>query len=107
MVEVCYHREYFRVVVDGHAGAGEYGYDLVCAAVSALCLTLAENMKRLQAQGVVRDVVADMKDGHAELSCVPVRKYKNVIEVVFGTVMTGFDAIRALDHDMVKITEYA
>jgi len=30
-----------RLVVRGHAGAGEYGRDVVCAAVSALVETLA------------------------------------------------------------------
>ena len=106
MVEVCYHNEHFRVTVDGHAGSGEYGHDLVCAAVSALCITLGENVQQLKRQGVVRDVVVELKDGHAEVSCVPVRKYKSVVRIVFNTVMTGFEAVSKLDQSRVKISEY-
>lgn len=34
------------IVIDGHAGAGEYGSDVICAAVSALTVTLAERLRR-------------------------------------------------------------
>ena len=34
------------IVIDGHAGAGEFGSDVICAAVSALTVTLAERLRR-------------------------------------------------------------
>ena len=39
------------VTVEGHACADDYGKDLVCAAVSALVLTLEANLKRMHRKG--------------------------------------------------------
>ena len=44
MIQVIYYRQYNRVTVEGHAGSGPDGHDLVCSAVSALALTLAGNV---------------------------------------------------------------
>ncbi len=38
-----------RIRVSGHAGAGPHGYDLVCAAVSALTQSLEINAERAEA----------------------------------------------------------
>lgn len=40
--------------VEGHAGAGEYGKDPVCAAVSTLVLTLLENVPGRAGYGSAR-----------------------------------------------------
>nr|DAF48793.1 MAG TPA: YsxB-like protein [Myoviridae sp. ctfWc3] len=37
-----------RIMVSGHAGAGPHGYDLVCAAVSALTQSLEINAERAE-----------------------------------------------------------
>lgn len=37
-----------RIRVSGHAGAGPYGYDLICAAVSALTQSLEINAERAE-----------------------------------------------------------
>lgn len=37
-----------KLTVSGHAGAGPYGYDLVCAAVSALTQSLELNAERAE-----------------------------------------------------------
>lgn len=36
-----------RIEIDGHAGYGRRGEDIVCAAVSALAYTLAESLENL------------------------------------------------------------
>ncbi|OUQ12087.1 hypothetical protein B5E84_19360 [Lachnoclostridium sp. An14] len=38
--------------VDGHAGAGPYGHDIVCAAVSALTFTLEAALRELSQDGI-------------------------------------------------------
>ena len=44
MTEITYNHQEKKVTIKGHAQSGEYGNDLVCAAVSALTYTLAENI---------------------------------------------------------------
>lgn len=41
------HDRYVRLMAEGHALSGEYGHDLVCAAVSVLTITLANNLERM------------------------------------------------------------
>ena len=76
MVRVVYEVEACRVRVEGHAGAGEFGRDPVCAAVSALCLTLAENGSALGGQAV-------LEPGRAEICCPGA-------EAAFEAVCRGF-----------------
>jgi uncharacterized protein YsxB (DUF464 family) len=54
-----------KITVDGHAGSGEIGRDVVCAAVSTLCLT----MMRAATQVKLNGFEADLQDGHAEIVC--------------------------------------
>lgn len=48
MISVQYDREGVSVSVEGHARSGQEGHDLVCAAVTTLFYTLAENSNMLQ-----------------------------------------------------------
>lgn len=57
-----------RLEVRGHAGAGPYGGDLVCAGVSTLVYTLAENLKG------VDGLFCCLEPGEAVLSCRPCRR---------------------------------
>lgn len=49
-----------QLLVEGHAGFAERGKDVVCAGVSALVCTLAENLRRAGGQ-------AALSPGRAEL----------------------------------------
>ena len=51
MVVIDYNRQFPRVTVKGHAGTAPAGQDLVCAAVSTLTYTLAENVAQLHRLG--------------------------------------------------------
>ena len=46
MIRAAFYARELRLTVEGHAGAGEPGHDLVCAAASTLVLTLAAALKR-------------------------------------------------------------
>ena len=56
MIEVQYDGKAL-VTARGHAGAGEKGQDLVCAAVTALLMTLGENSRK-----------QDLRPGNARIS---------------------------------------
>lgn len=50
-----------QLLVEGHAGFAQRGQDVVCAGVSALVCTLAENLRRVGGR-------AALSPGRAELS---------------------------------------
>jgi uncharacterized protein YsxB (DUF464 family) len=93
MIEVTYYRHYNRVTVKGHAGSGPEGHDLVCAAVSALALTLAGNVSHMEAQEAVRNVVINLKEGDAEIQCTPYRRYKDSVEQIYRAICVGFELL--------------
>ena len=58
MIEVVCSQRSGKIVVSGHAGAGEFGNDLVCAAASILALA---------AKKAFGDEKVRLERGHAEL----------------------------------------
>ena len=93
MINVTYYREYNRVTVEGHAGSGPEGHDLVCASASALVLTLAGNVSYMEAQEAVRNVVIKLDEGNAEIQCTPYRRYKESAQQIFRAICVGFELL--------------
>ena len=93
MIQVTYHRRYNRVTVEGHAGSGPEGHDLVCSAVSALALTLAGNVSYMQAQEAVYDVIMKLEEGSAEIQCTPYRRYKDSVGQIYRAICVGFELL--------------
>lgn len=100
MIQVTYYRTYNRVTIEGHAGAGPEGHDLVCAAVSAIALTLAGNVSYMESQKAVHDVTIRLDDGNAEIQCTPYRRYKDSVAQILRAVCVGFEllATKYPDH---------
>jgi uncharacterized protein YsxB (DUF464 family) len=93
MIQVIYYRRYNRVTVEGHAGSGPEGHDLVCASVSALALTLAGNVAYMKAQDAVYGEILKLNEGNAEIQCTPYRRYKDSVEQIFRAICVGFELL--------------
>ena len=96
MIQVTYHRKHYGVTVLGHAQCGEMGHDLVCAAVSALVLTLASNVVGLRGSKAIRDYNVRTAEGEAEISCIPVRRMRGVVTLIYDTVCNGFSLMQTM-----------
>lgn len=93
MIRVVYDVANNHVTISGHAGSGPEGHDLVCAAVSALALTLAGNVAYMKAQEAVHGEIIKLEEGNAEIKCVPFRKYKDSVAQVMRSVCVGFELL--------------
>lgn len=93
MIKVVYHRLHNRLTVDGHAGSGPEGHDLVCSAVSALALTLAGNVAYMKTRDAVYGEIMKLDEGSAEIQCTPYRRYKDSVEQVFRSICVGFELL--------------
>lgn len=93
MINVIYYRQFNRVTVEGHAGSGPEGHDLVCASASALALTLAGNVSYMEAQGAVHGVTIKLDNGSAEIQCTPYRRYKESAQQIFRAICVGFELL--------------
>ena len=93
MIQVTFYRQYNRVTVEGHAGSGPEGHDLVCSAVSAIALTLAGNVSYMEAQDAVYGVTIKLEEGNAEIQCTPYRRYKESAQQIFRAICVGFELL--------------
>lgn len=79
MIQAIIKRKIKRIngyVISGHAESGEYGHDVVCAAVSVLGITTANNLYKL---AMVKPV-AEMKEGYLSVG-IPLTLSKRQEEV--------------------------
>ena len=102
MIRVTYHRKDNRVTVEGHAGSGPEGHDLVCAAVSALALTMVGNVSYMEAQEAVYGVNMKLEEGSAEIQCTPYRQYKDSVGQVFRSICVGFELLATKYPDNIS-----
>ena len=105
MTEIIYNRKDRKVTVNGHAQAGKIGNDLVCAAVSALTCTLAENIAGYasEIEGISDHIRLD--EGDAEIICTECpTEFGRVIDLVFCTICTGFEKLAETYPENVKYT---
>lgn len=80
----------------GHSGSDrEYSCDIVCAAVSALCLMLARNLEQAESEGTVRLPQYAVADGYVliEVEYAGGDYEKALTDRLMTAVQCGFDAI--------------
>ena len=102
MIHVVYDRTAHCLTMDGHAGAGVPGQDTVCAAASILAYTLAASVVNMQKLGRLTDFAADLREGSAEIRCVPDFAAGCVATLIFDTVCAGFELLAESSPDKVK-----
>ena len=103
MTRVRYDRAGLRMRMEGPAGAGEYGRDIVCAAESILLLVLERQLQELEGENRVSVV---KRPGAAEISCCPARGKTLRCRDVFETVFLGYQLLENMYPAFVR-TELA
>lgn len=101
MIEITYTRRENKVVIQGHAGAGKKGEDIVCAGVSALANTLAANVRHWDKfQKLDGQPKTFLQEGFGEISCNPKPRYEQSVKQVFTAICAGFElcAVSAPEH---------
>lgn len=102
MIHITYSRSRHRLTVVGHAGAAPLGKDLVCAAVSALTLTLASNVASLATGEQATHPVLRLQEGDAWISCVAAPGKGAVVTMIFDTVCAGFELLQTLYPENIQ-----
>ena len=89
MINIKYNRKLSQVKIKGHAASAEKGKDIICASVSMLAYTLAQNLRFAEQQGYVEDLEILLDEGDARIVCRPVEN-EETVECIFETIGTGF-----------------
>lgn len=92
MVKVRFHapaRNRLEFKAIGHAGSGPKGFDLVCAAVSAMVLTMLGGMET-EARGLVEGTV---REGHCEVQVTVPEEMSDSLNTISRVFRYGFDRL--------------
>lgn len=93
MIKVVYERNPMRLTVQGHAGSGEVGHDLVCASASILVYTLASFAKNTYKARQVKKLKVRLDEGDAEISFKAKPRYRMAITLVCDAICGGFQLL--------------
>lgn len=77
--------------IEGHAGYGTYGNDIVCAAVSILGYTWINELLILEERKQVKNVVYEEDNGKL---FVEFSGGDNAVNTAYETILTGFEALQ-------------
>ena len=93
----------YRLQITGHARSGAFGQDLVCAAVSAVALTLAEAVTALEQAGKVKAVAVCLEPGRGEITCRPRLGQRQLTGAVFDAAALGLRRLEREYPDYVNL----
>ena len=83
----------YEVKAEGHAGAGKYGQDVVCAAVSVLLQTLANEVTEAARAGLLAVGVVAHGDGWMKVEMTPTAQTQDMADAWVELVQDGIDAL--------------
>ena len=83
----------YEVKAEGHAGAGKYGQDVVCAAVSVLLQTLANEVTEAARAGLLAVGVVAHGDGWVKVEMTPTDQTQDMADAWVELVQDGIDAL--------------
>lgn len=107
MIEIQLKKNACFLKANGHAGAGEIGKDIVCAAVSTLICTLAQcilnaDIDRMLASAPHLDIGND-GSGRAVIFCEPKKEFQKYVLIQFKTIETGLEMLQLKHPEAVMI----
>lgn len=83
----------YEVKAEGHAGAGKYGQDVVCAAVSVLLQTLANEVTEAARAGLLAVGVVAHGDGWMKVEMTSTDQTQDMADAWVELVQDGIDAL--------------
>ena len=93
----------YEVKAEGHAGAGEYGQDIVCAAVSVLLQTLANEVTEAARAGLLAVGVVAHGDGWMKVEMTPTDQTQDMADAWVELVQDGIDALAESYPETVEL----
>ncbi|MBR6548089.1 MAG: ribosomal-processing cysteine protease Prp [Clostridia bacterium] len=92
-----------RLRVQGHAGTAPYGQDLVCAALSALTLSVAENVKCAHTKSRLKmPPRIAVGEGECLVTCQPKRRYRTALREQFDQWAVAFALMARLFPERIQ-----
>lgn len=102
MTRVHYDREGLCLAIEGHAGAGEYGRDTVCAALSILVMSLEKRLGEMDGDVLV---TVSRSPGRVRICAAAGAESERLCRESFDTVFAGLRLLGENRPENVQLTE--
>lgn len=94
-----------NLCIDGHAGYGEVGSDIVCAGVSALSFALAQTLINFETHKNIQSHVT-LEEGSAKMTATALTAHSDsVLDIIFEVALNGYRMMAAQYDNNVSIVE--
>ena len=92
MIRITFKPKTMELEINGHAGHGKKGKDIVCSAISTLFYTLGENL--LQSSPMLyEEPIIKEEDGGGYIVSHPKEEYEGNIALIYRTVLIGMQMV--------------
>lgn len=105
MITIRINRETMEIQVDGHAGGGPRGQDLICCAVSTLTETLSINLEIMLQKGLLADLKEEIESGHVYIYPQPYGWSMGQTAAVIDVIRIGYKALAEQYSDKIRYEE--
>ena len=103
MINITFKPKTLELEIQGHAGQGKKGEDIVCSAISTLFYTLGQAL--IDSEEMLEDKLTFKdEDGNGYLTCKPKEKYKGNIVRSYWTILEGIRLVAENYKKNVKLT---
>lgn len=104
MITVTYRPDKRRLSIKGHAGAGDKGHDVICAAASMVFYNLCQMLLEYdQDKAFAKPTMMQDKPGNAYVEVTPARGYETWIDHDMLYALTGFKVLMAQHPEYVNL----
>jgi uncharacterized protein YsxB (DUF464 family) len=102
MINITFNAKTMELSVNGHAGYGKKGKDIVCSAISTLFYALGENLyesiEMLEEAPIFKD-----EEGEGYIVCTPKKEYEGNIALIYRTILIGMQMVANSYKKNVKL----
>jgi uncharacterized protein YsxB (DUF464 family) len=92
MINITFIPQSLELKVEGHAGHGKKGEDIVCAAISTLFYTLLEALHQSEDM-MTSPIEFDDNDGEGYIKCSPKEEYMGNVVRTYWTILVGMELV--------------
>ena len=92
MINITFDPKNLELNMEGHAGAGDKGKDIVCASASMLFYTLSKSLLKSK-EMMKKHPIVKWDDGLGNLKCRPIKEYQPNVTLMYWTVLNGFELL--------------
>lgn len=104
MVKISVMPQKYRIKIQGHAGYGDKGTDILCASVSFAFYNLAQMMLNFYGQGMLcKEPLMKDNEGSSYIEVVPKSEYEPQVQLCFAYFTEGIAALDAQYPEFIKL----